>query len=445
MIGQTDPRRLAGSIIERVFRSQSYADILLDNALKEVSFSSLDRAFTSELVYGVLRWLKRLDWILQQTYDGDWSRVPSIIQRTLEVGLYQLLFLDKVPDYAAVDEAVKIAVIEKGVVWGRTVNYILRQILRRPESQKPPVLGKDPVPSLSIKWSHPEWLVRRWVDTLGIERTESLCEANNVRPKVSIRVNRILADRRKVQKVLREEGIETEPSSLLDEYLIAEKVGDLNASNLFGKGFFSIQDESAGLVGRLLDPKPGEWIFDLAAAPGGKATHMAELSMDGAFILAADVHLSRMRKVMENVSRLGLRNVFPLVTDGRKMAARSADKVLVDAPCSGLGVIRRRGDLRWRRKANDLPKLVSLQKALLEEAGRLIRKGGVLIYSTCTVLPEENEDVVQYFMEKHKHFIVEDARRFVDPSVVSEGGFVETWPDRHGIDGSFAVRLKRVK
>lgn len=441
----TDPRRLAITILNRVFNSDSYADILLSKSFQRISLSPEDRALTTELVYGTLRWLEWLRWILKKTYHGEWLRIPVIVQRILEIGLYQILFLDRIPDHAAVDEAVRIAVENKGLVWGRVVNGMLREILRNPEFQTAPSMEKDPVLAISARWSHPEWLVQKWVNLWGVERTLSLCKANNKRPRMGIRINPHRTSREGVLDELRNWNVGAKPSKLLDEFITVEKGSEIISSEYLKNGLFSIQDVSAGLVGRLMNPEFGERIIDLTAAPGGKSTHMGELGNDSSVIIAVDRHPNRIRMVLENQNRLGLKNIFPVLADGRKMGVRSVDKVLVDAPCSALGVLRKRGELRWRRKPEDIPKRVSLQEELLEASACMIRAGGVLVYSTCTVLPEENEEVVDTFLGRHSNFVVEDARQFVDSSVVSERGFIETWPDRHGTDGSFAARLKRVR
>lgn len=440
-----NPRHLAVHIVNRVFRSDSYADILLDEMLKRGDLSRQDSAFLAELVYGTLRWLARLDWILKQVYHGDWPRVPSMIRRTLEVGLYQILFLDKVPHYAVVNETVQIATEEKGIAWGRTVNAILREIVRHQDSFSPPSVESDPVLAISIRWSHPEWLVKKWVDELGVDRTLSLCEANNERPTLGVRVHPDHANRERVLKAFKALGIEAHPSALLDEFFTIEKAKGLVFSEPFKRGFFTIQDVSAGLVSHLVDPQPGERILDLCAAPGGKATHTAELGKDRVVVLAVDHRFARLQQLVENRDRLKLKHLYPVLADGRFFRVRPVDKVLVDAPCSGTGVLRRRGEMRWRNTERSIPELVLLQKRLLESGAESIQKGGILVYSTCSVLKEENEGVVVPFLENHSDFKVEDARLFVPSDVVSDRGFIETWPDRHGCDGSFAVRLKKVK
>jgi 16S rRNA (cytosine967-C5)-methyltransferase len=439
-----DARRLAVAVLDRVFRTDGYADVILDAHFTEAGLSSRDRALASEIVYGTLRWKKWLDYMLGHAYHKDWSEMPARVRLILEVGLYQILFLTRIPAYAAVNESVKAVIDEKGRAWGPVVNAVLRAIIRNPDLRTPPPMDENPVRGIAVRWSHPEWLVQRWIDLWGVERTRSLCRANNQRPTMGIRVNRVKGTEDNVLEAIRGCGVDAKPSDFLDEFFAVTKGGDLLRSSAFDDGLFSVQDESAGFVGKLMDPQPGERIVDLTAAPGGKAMHMAELAYDRLMVVAVDVHPTRVLKIRENRERLGLKSIHPVVADGRRFGIKAVDKVLVDAPCSGLGVIRRRGELRWRRKPRDISKMVTIQKELLKSGAAMLKKDGVLVYSTCTILPEENADVVNHFLQKNPDFTVEKAHSFVDPRVVSPQGFVETWPDRHGMDGSFAVRFRRV-
>jgi 16S rRNA (cytosine967-C5)-methyltransferase len=441
-----DARRLAVWILDRVFRSDSYADILLDSCFKKHPLPPKDRSLTTELTYGTLRWWKKLNWILERTYRGNWNQVPDSIQRICEVALYQILFLEKVPVYAAVDEAVQIASETQGGKWKSMVNAVLRTVLRNPESALVPANPKHPTLAVSIEWSHPLWLVEKWTNQFGLGRAVAICRANNERPKIGIRINRLRSDRETVQQELESHGIQTETSPYLEEFLYVRKTKALTGLEGFQKGHFSVQDTSAGLVGHLTDPRPREIILDLAAAPGGKATHLAELSGGKATIVALDIHESRIQLLSDNLKRLGLDSILQVVGDGRIAFRPAFDTVLVDAPCSGLGVLQRRPELKWRRKPEDIPKLVEIQQDLLESGAKAVKSGGTLIYSTCTVMNEENQGVVSGFLNNsHPEFKIEHANAYVHPDLVSESGFVETWPDVHGMDGSFAVRMKKTR
>ena len=302
----------------------------------------------------------------------------------------------------------------------------------------------SPIAAISVRWSHPEWLVKRWIEQWGVDRTRSLCQANNQRPKMSIRINRLKTNREEMLNNLRHSGFHAESSPLLDEFIMVDQGGELVTYSAFSEGLYSIQDVSARQVGRLMDPHPGERIVDLTAVPGGKTTHMSELENDQVIVVAGDRYLTRLQKVRKNQIRLNLKGISPVLCDGCHVEVKKVDKVLVDAPCSELGVIRRRDEIRWRFIPEKLSSPVFLQKSLLWVGANFINPGGVLVYSTCTILLEENEQVVDDFLNNHRHFKIEDARQFVDSSAVTERDFVETWTDFHRIDGSFAVRFKKV-
>ena len=444
----SDPRRLSVRILGRVFRTDSYADILLDSALRKNVMGPEDRALATELVYGTLRWHGLLDWILGRTFRGDWREVPDTVRLTGEIALYQILFLDRVPAYAAVDEAVRLAGEVQAGKWKATVNAVLRTLIREPERTRVPDDAGNPIEKASIRWSHPAWLVERWVQAFGMERTESICRAYNERPGLSLRINRLRSDAAALGRELERLGVSAEPSPFLDEFVLIRKAGDLSGLDGFRRGHFTVQDVSAGLVAHLTDPRPGETILDVAAAPGGKTTHIAELSGNGAAITARDVHPKRLRLVAENAARLGLHSIQTEAGDGMnppRTPHSDFDKVLVDAPCSGMGTLRRRPELKWRRKPGDIPALASMQAGLLAAAADSVKPGGILVYSTCTVLEEENRGIIEAFLASHREFALENAGRFVHPDCVTPAGAIETWPDIHGMDGSFAVRMRKTE
>ena len=384
-----------------------------------------------------------LEWLLEHTYDGSWETVPTRIKSILEVALYQLLYLERIPDYAAVHRAVSEAKNVKGRRWDGMVNYVLREILRERGKIDTLKIDDDPVVSLSVRWSCPLWIVKRWVHHYGRERAESLCRASTERPKIHLRINPLRSTKKAVMRELKAEGLEAVESDVLSDFLILEKGGSVLHSRGFKQGWFSIQDTSAGLVAHLMDPRPGERIIDLTAAPGMKSTHMGELSRDKALIVANDRHSGRLSLLLQNRIRLGLDRIRLIKGDGRMPSIRCADKILVDAPCSGLGVLRRRGDLRWKRKEEDLKDLIHIQNELLAAAANVLRSGGTLVYSTCTMLPEENEDRIIHFLSTHSDFRIEHPGAFVPASVISNEGYIQTWPDVHQMDGSFAVRLTK--
>lgn len=440
---QSNPRRIAIEIIDRVFLKDSYSDRLLESILNRSRLSDKDRALTSELVYGTLRWLYWLDWNLKQVFHGKWSNIPRFIKRNLEVALYQIIYLDRVPNYAAVNEAVKFAKTERGEKWGAIVNGMLRTLIRNNRQLELSDKTRPNAVELSIRWSHPLWLINKMIQKIGFKRTEKLCMINNERPTLKIRVNPLKTDRKKLQKLLINNNIESTISDYLDEFLIIREPKRVLDLEIFHQGFFSVQDISAGLVTHLLNPKPGDRIIDLAAAPGGKATHIGEFTQDAASIFAVDIHLHRLLKLVENCNRLGLRSLFPILSDGTQFDGQAFDKVLIDAPCSATGIIQRKAEIRYRRELKDIQPLIKLQTVLLENGSRMVTPGGVLVYSTCSILDEENEDVINVFLDHHPDFYIDHAGKYLDLNVVTDKGTIRTWPDFHHLDGSFAIRLKK--
>ncbi len=418
----------------------------LDALFRQYASGGRDRAFATEVVYGTIRWRRRLDWMLGQLMRGNPESLTPWIRHILRMGLYQLMMMDQVPDAAATHESVQLARRYGHAGTVRLTNAILRTAIRKRDQLARPASGEDPVTELGVTHSYPPWLANRWIGRYGAEAAAALMKAGNRTPSLSIRVNtsrstpRDLADRLKLHE------IHVEPGLWLDDFLSIRHAGDLRRLPAHEAGLFQVQDESAGLAVRLLGPKPGENIVDLCCAPGGKTTYIAHIVGAGGSVIACDTSLHRLHRVEENRRRMGLGQVRLVGMDGRSPGVDfAADRVLVDAPCSGLGTIARRPDLRWRRKAEDIDRLRDEQLALLEGGAGLVKRGGVLVYSTCTIEPEENEEVVAAFCGRHPGFRQEEPGDWPrDLAGVLDGaGRIATLPSTHGIDGSFAVRLRR--
>ena len=437
---------MAVDILVRVFKTSAYADILLEHTFAQSSLDPADRSLVKELVFGTLRWQKRLDFIASSLYNGPWQKVPDSVKNVLLVSLYQLDLMDKIPAYAVIHEAVNMAKLLKGPYWGKVVNAMLRTRLRNPEAIRFPECDQDPVRSIAIQYSHPEWLVGIWLKQFGPERTQSICMANNERPPVSFRVNRLRHSSQ--QDILEWFGGDPENPpvpSILPDYYTIHSGGNIAETDAFRKGGITIQDTAAGFAALALDPMPGEVIVDMAAAPGGKTTHLAERTGDKSFILAADRNLTRLALIRDHMHRLGLHSIRTIQADGRHFPARRADRVLLDAPCSGIGVIRKRAELRWSMSPEIVKNLAELQKQLLCEAARLVKPGGVLVYSTCTLLNEENREVVLDFLKKFPQFIRDELPVSIPDEVRTQDGWIEVWPDLHQMDGAFVARLKHME
>jgi len=438
-----NPRREAFRILCRVEEEESYADILLEKAL-EGPWDERDKRLLVELVNGTVRWRGKLDYVLEQTVQGGLKRLEPRSRNLLRLGAYQLLFTQKLPAYAVVNETVELAKTT-GLRTSTLTNAVLRAIIRCFKQLQWPSEEEKPARFLAVTESHPEWLVKRWITSFGYENAKALCQMNNLPAKVVLRANLLRTTREGLRKGLEGEGLEVKKGTWCEESLILER-GSPAHSESFREGLFQVQDEASTLVGKLVDPQSGERVIDLCAAPGGKATHLAEMMEDKGTVLACDLHPRRLATVRENAQRLGHHCIVPIATDGRSIAlkAKSA-RILVDAPCSGTGVLRRRVDLRWKLRENQIPVLARLQGELLDSANELLAPGGILVYSTCTLEPEENQEAARHFLERHEEYEIERAESFVPKDLVEAEGWMKTHPEKHGVDGGFAVRLKKRK
>ncbi len=437
------PRGLAVKILNRVERTDAYFDKLLDIHLRSTELSEPDKGLLAEIVHGVMRWQGRLDWVLNGFTHGNFAKSDVNIKNGMRVGLYQILFLTQVPHYAAVNEAVSFVRRIRGEKTGNMVNAVLRNIIRTIDGIHYPNRDNDPLQYLAVYHSHPIWMVRRWAARFPGEELERVLIANNEVPGLTLRVNRMKISPAGFLNHLDEHGIPYQGSELIDHFVKVRSLGAIAGMNIFQEGYFSIQDESAALPVILLDPSPGDRILDLCAAPGGKTTYIAELTGNAGEVVAVDKYENKLGLIRRGCDRLGITNVTFETADARTLETAPADRILVDAPCSGLGTLRKKPDIKWKREIGDIDMLAALQSSILGNAAKLLKPGGVLVYSTCTTEPEENQDQVAAFLRGHPEFRVEDAGDFVNRAVVTPEGFVETWPHRHHIDGSFAVRLRK--
>lgn len=395
---------------------------------------------------GIVRHRRWLDFLLAQYYRGDYDEMELPLRQILRLGLYDLLFLST-PPHAAVHEAVELAKRHVRPGAGGLVNGMLRTLQREEEALPSPDTG-DSARDLAIRHSHPTWMVRRWVERFGEQEAEALLQAHNRRPAYGLRPNLLRETPRGLQDALDERGVKWSRSSWLDDFVRVDRLQAVVRSGWLEEGRCAVQDESAGLAVRLLDPQPGETVIDGCAAPGGKTSYVAARMQGRGRIVAFDRHEGRLRRVEEVAAAQGFeKQISCEAADLRAVAEReeapTADAVLLDVPCSGLGVLARRADLRWRRRREDLDDLAALQDELLTAAAHLVRPGGRLVYSTCTTEPEENADRIQAFLSRHDGFVLEPAKRFLPEDVCGPAGFMETLPHRHGIDGAFAARLRR--
>lgn len=422
---------------------------VLDNFIKEMDIKEPDKSFLSELVYGTIRWYGKLDWIISQFVPSKKLKKfqPEIVE-ILRLGLYQLFFLRNVPDYAAVNESVILAKKYGNIGASGLVNAVLRRIIRNKDKIEHLKLEKDPVKYIAVNYSHPEWMIERWIKRYGVEETIKLCMANNLRPPIYARVNLLKTDRKKLLNYLNNEGIKARESPNLSESIeIIDLVVPIYELSSYKQGLFQVQDEGAMLISHILDPKPDEIIIDACAAPGGKTTHIAELMQNKGKIFAFDIDIKRLNLLKENCTRLGITIVEAIESDSSNLSKYElADRIIVDVPCTGLGVLRRRIESRWRRTIDNVNSLPEFQYKILEGSAKCLKPGGVLVYCTCTIEPEENEQIVDRFIKAHPNFKIQSVKPYLpkqlqDKNIVTPEGFMQTFPHLHNMDGFFAVRM----
>ncbi len=439
-------RGLAVKILTRVEQSDAYLDKLLNRELAAGELNDADKRLLNEIATGVLRWQERLDWVLTGFYHGEFTRCIPVVRNALRVALYQILFLDRIPYSAAVNESVEIVKRLKGARSASVVNGVLRSIIRKLASITYPERLDDEARYLAIMFSHPLWLVRRWHARFGGAETEALLEANNRRPHLALRINPRRSTVDAVLHHLQSRGLAARQSELMPGVVLVDGMAGIGADAVFRDGGFSIQDEGAMLASALTGARPGMRVVDLCAAPGGKTAAIAE-ALDGqGQVIAVDKFEAKLRLVAEAVQRLHLGEQVTMVTgDARTIQLEPADVVLVDAPCSGLGVLAKKPDIKWKRTPEDIEAMAALQAEILRNAATLVRPGGHLVYTTCTIEPAENEDVIRQFLAEHPDFELEPASTLLPEQVVTPEGFLATLPSRHGLDGTFGARMRRLR
>jgi 16S rRNA (cytosine967-C5)-methyltransferase len=445
---QDNVRGLAAAILLKVETRKAYADVLLDHTLKTTSLSPRDRALLTELLYGTLRWRGRIDAELQPYIRR--SLPDPLIKNLLRLALYQLLFLDRIPEYASVNDAVELAKARGGDKVGGFVNGVLRSFLREHRHLAKPSPKEASPAVLAAYWSHPEWLVSRWLEYFGTEEIQSLLQANNNEAPLVLRVNLMKVTRQELLDRLQNAGIEASFTAYSPQGVTVHVGGAVPELPGFPQGMFQIQSEASQLVGYLLAPQPGERILDACAAPGGKTTHLAELMNDHGEVIAADISEKSLEKMADSIVRLGLKSIRMLRVDLSEglpeSITRPYDRILIDAPCSGLGTVRSHPEIKWHRSQSDISRLTRLQQRILARTAFHLKPGGVLVYSTCTLSWEENENIVESFLSDHREFVLEAAAGYL-PGPASEmvrDNYFLALPHRHNTDGFFAARMTRL-
>jgi len=444
------PRELAISILVKT-HAGSYSNLLLSEYLTD-DISQKDRALITQLVNGVIQNKCLLDYIISQFSKIKLSKLTLFVKNAIRLGIYQAYFLDKVPDFAAVNESVNLVKKYEGQKAANFTNAVLRNALRKKDMISFPNKNKDISKFLSVYYSFPPWLIIRWLELFGADFTERLCKAFNEPPRLCIRVNTLLTNREELLKRLTTEGVYAVPGKFAQEAIYILKSPPIHQLKSFKDGLFTVQDESSIIASLALGAKANEQVLDVAAAPGGKTSHLAALMQNQGRITSWDIHPHRVKLIEQNVSRLKATIVETQIKDAKILDEAMVDRfdrVLIDAPCSGLGVIRRKPDIKWSKNPKDISALKNEQEKILLVCSKYVKPGGVLVYSTCSIEPEENEKIVEDFIAKNHDFAYDDLRLYL-PKQLHEGlkrpyGYITLYPHIHDTDGFFVARLKKVK
>jgi len=442
----SSPRQAAYLTLLRIEKERSYADILIDQELQEGELIGPDRGLYTEMVYGTLRRQGTLDHIIGQFSNTPLGKLERSVILLLRLGLYQMFFLDRIPVSAAVNETVNLAKQYSSRSAG-FINAVLRSADRGRENIIYPDPDKEPSAWLAAKHSHPLWITDGWLEQLGFAEASRLAAAMSAPPPFTIRANRLKIDRAALILRLQAEGVSAVPCTHAPDGLTVTSAIALASLKSFSEGLFTVQDEASQLAALLLSPQPGDSILDLCAAPGGKAGYLAEMTGDHCRLVACDRNPRKLALIREVVERLGINSMAVTLLDATKPLEKLEDllfdRILVDAPCSGLGVIHRNPEGKWWKEPSDPMRLAVTQRAILANAALRLKPGGVMVYSTCSTSLEENEQVVDNFLKQQRDFMIEPVSTVVPQTLAmqTEQGFFRSWLHRDGMDGFFAARL----
>ena len=439
-------REQAAELLTAIEKDKTYAQLLLKDALS--ASDAKDKSFITEIVYGTLKYRLKLDYIINQFSKTPVHKMKPFVRNIIRMSVYQMLFLDKVPVSAVINEAVKIIKKRKFGTLSGFVNGVLRQIERNKAEIVYPDQESHLADYLSIFYSIPEWIIKAWLKKYDAETVEKICAALNERARVCIRVNTLKTTIEELQTIFEKENLLYESGAFLKEAMHIKNVDNLQASPSFKKGLWTVQDESAMLVAYIVDPQPGERVLDLCSAPGGKSIHMAELMKNEGEIISADVHEHKLELIQKSAERMGISIIYPVLQDGtilNKAYVEAFDRILLDAPCSGLGIIKRKPDIRYNKAAEDIKEIALLQRKLADCAVKYLKENGRLVYSTCTLSEAENEEMVRY-IEKHLGLelceITGRVPEILRPYIKNKGA-LEILPYVAGTDGFFIACFKK--
>ena len=400
-------REIALKALYKIDKEEAYVNIALDEIIKENKRKLEDRdiGFVSEIVYGVTTWKLTIDEIIKKYSKLRIKKISPWILNILRMGIYQIVFLDRVPKSAAVNESVNLAKRYGHRGSSNFVNAILRKVEKKDYETFFEI--ENPIERISKTTSMPIWIIEELLKENDIEKVEEICKASNLKPKVEVRINRLKTDKQELEKLLKERNITFQEGKIKD-FFVLEKTKNIEQLDLFRQGYFTIQDEGAGLIAKIVDPKSNEVILDACSSPGGKTTYMAELMDNKGEIIAWDLHSHRIKLVEETAKRLGIHIVKTECQDAtiyKEEYKEKFDKILLDVPCLGIGVLKRKPDIKWKRKPEDIEEITQIQQNILETCAKYLKPNGQLIYSTCSIFKEENDSIIDKFLQKNTNFV----------------------------------------
>ncbi|MBI6875056.1 16S rRNA (cytosine(967)-C(5))-methyltransferase RsmB [Clostridium aciditolerans] len=436
-------RRTAVKVLGEVLQKGAFSNIVLGRELNKSNLNDKDRALATEIVYGTLKYKYTIDVILNYYIKSDLEKMDGDILNILRISLYQMIYLDKIPEFAVVNEAVELAK-RNSIKGSRLVNGVLRNYLRNKDINY--CDEKNNTEQLSFKYSFPKWIVNLFISQYGTEDAERILNGLNMIPAITVRVNNLKTEYEDAWKLLEDNGYDIEEGKICLEAIIITKGRNVEDNPLFKDGLITVQDESAMLVAPSMDLEEGMTVLDLCSAPGGKTCHIAEIMNNIGEVFAFDIHLSKLPMIEENAKRLGIKNIKCNVLDATKYDTtykEKADRVLIDVPCSGLGIIRKKPEIKWNKNTNAMKELIEIQRQIMTNACKYVKPGGKLIYSTCTINKEENEENIRWFIKRHSEFTLEPLYYGESDNIIyHKEGYMTILPDKH-MDGFFIAKMIR--
>ncbi|MFC1725253.1 16S rRNA (cytosine(967)-C(5))-methyltransferase RsmB [candidate division KSB1 bacterium] len=431
-------------ILERIDQKGAYANILINSVLNKNNYSPKEKAVINETANQVIIWKKKLDWIIKCFFDKDIKKLDPTLKYILWIGIYLIYIKNDPKTHAVVDGLVEFTKRFFKVSASKLINAILRNLIRQKDSIEFPDENRDMLNALSVKYSHPGWMVNRWLERYGLDNTRKILNRNNHPPDLSLRVNIRRTTIEKIENYLRDKNINFTRSTEIPEFLLLDRNFPVIQSNIFIEGLVSIQDLSSGISPHMFNIEDYSSIFDICAAPGSKSFHLSEIYDRKNTIFSVDINTNRIKLLLSDKKRLKTDNIFTTAADGRNLPFNSADNVLLDVPCSSTGTLNKRSDLRWHITEEEINNISKLQKDLISGSAEILKPGGQLVYSTCTIEQEENEDVINWFISKNKKIKIMEPSFFKNSKLIRENNFVRTIQGLNdNMNGSFTVLLQK--